>query len=159
MNTPAMTIRRGAPDDTPALVEFNLAMACETEKRILSSATVERGVRALFDGRGEGFYLVAEVEPSTERRQVVGALMVTYEWSDWRDRRFWWLQSVYVRPEFRRRGVFRTLFQFLQQEAKSRPDVCGLRLYVERENNIAQKTYQTMVMAETPYQMYEMDFD
>jgi len=158
MNTTSFKIRRGTVEDVSTLVEFNVSMARETENKILESATVQRGVRAMFDGRGAGFYLVAQIDAAA-LCDVVGALMVTYEWSDWRDAWFWWLQSVYVRPDFRRRGVFRALYQALQQEAESRPDVCGLRLYVERENNNAQQTYQSMAMNKTPYLMYENEFE
>ncbi len=151
-------VRRGLAKDIPTLVEFNVAMAHETEQKALDVATVQRGVQGMFDGRGTGFYLVAETEQLPDSRRVVGALMVTYEWSDWRNGWFWWIQSVYVHPEFRRRGVFRALFEFLKQEAEKQTDVCGMRLYVENENKVAQKTYETLQMTMTPYRMYELEF-
>ena len=157
MDANSLIIRRGILEDVPTLVEFNIAMARETENKTLDRLTVQRGVRAMFDGRGDGFYLVAQVAGSDSR--VVGALMVTYEWSDWRNAWFWWLQSVYVHPDYRRRGVFRSLYQALQQEAESRSDVCGLRLYVERENDNAQQTYQALAMNESPYFLYESEFE
>ncbi|MEZ5392586.1 MAG: GNAT family N-acetyltransferase [Bryobacterales bacterium] len=101
----------------------------------------------------KGFYLVAEEEGA-----VVGQLLITYEWSDWRNGVFWWVQSVYVRPESRGRGVYSTLYEDAVRRAREAGDVCGLRLYVERENRRAQRTYQKLGMRPTVYEMYETDF-
>lgn len=131
---------------------FNRALAFETERRDLPLATVQRGVRAVLRSRQHGFYLVA-----TLGREVVGQLMVTFEWSDWRNGCFWWLQSVYVAPAHRRCGVFRALFAELQRRARKRPDVCGLRLYVEHRNRRAAATYRQLGLKKTGYEVMEID--
>jgi len=143
-------IRAAAPRDAPQLIEFNRAMAEETENRVLDAATVSAGVRALLARPELGFYLVAE-----DGGRLAGALMVTVEWSDWRNGLFWWIQSVYVRPAQRRRGVYRRLYRHVQGLAEARPDICGLRLYVERDNRPAQQTYEALGMSPTPYLIYE----
>ena len=101
--------------------------------------------------RGE--YLVAET-----RAAVIGQLLITYEWSDWRNGTFWWIQSVYVEPSMRRRGIFRTMHDYVLQEAQRRPDVCGIRLYVEKDNAGAHAAYRRLGMLLTAYQVYEQDF-
>lgn len=136
-----------------ALVEFNLAMARESEDKGLDKAVLTRGVRNLLDRPDEGFYLVAECDST-----LAGSLMVTYEWSDWRDGRFWWIQSVYVRPEFRRKGVYRALHERVRTLAEKDSDACGIRLYVERENTGAMATYRKLGMSETSYRLYEEEF-
>jgi ribosomal protein S18 acetylase RimI-like enzyme len=108
------------------------------------------GVRSLLRQPQAGFYVVAQHE-----KLVVGALMVTREWSDWRNGTFWWIQSVYVRPEFRRQGVYRRLYRHIQTMAAKDKRVCGFRLYVERENRRAQKTYRTLGMDRTRYLVFE----
>ncbi len=144
-------IRMARPGDLEALVDFNQRMARETEGRELERATLAAGVAALFEREGLGFYLVAEDADAG----VVAALMVTYEWSDWRNGCFWWIQSVYVRPEFRRRGLYRALYLFVRNLGIERGGVCGFRLYVEKENVIARETYAALGMEESPYRMYE----
>ena len=130
-----MRIRVATPDDSATLVEFNAAMARETESKQLLPEVIGAGVRSLLASPASGFYVVAE-----EDGRLVGSLMITKEWSDWRNGDFWWIQSVYVRPEARRRGVFRSLYRHVQALAAGDPGVCGFRLYVERENAAAQKT-------------------
>lgn len=143
-------IRKASADDAPQLVDFNCAMARETENLALDRDVVEAGVRALFDQPGRGFYVVAD---AAER--LAGSLMITNEWSDWRNGMIWWIQSVYVRPEYRRRGVYRSLYDFVQCLADETTEVCGFRLYVERENLRAQKTYRSLGMDRTRYLVYE----
>ena len=143
-------IRAAASSDLEALVDFNAAMAEETEALTLDRARLRRGVAALLAEPARGRYRVAELDG-----EVVGALLLTYEWSDWRCGDWWWIQSVYVRPEARRRGVFRALYRSVEDEARADPGVCGLRLYVERDNVTAQNTYASLGMAETHYRMYE----
>ena len=109
-----------------------------------------RGVEAVLSDPGHGFYVVADTGG-----EIAGSLLVTFEWSDWRNGRFWWIQSVYVRPAYRRRGVYRALHEFVRDRARSTGGVVGLRLYVERENAVAQRTYAALGMDETPYRMYE----
>jgi GNAT superfamily N-acetyltransferase len=146
-------IRRATQADVADLVAFNAAMAQETEDKELCGDTLESGVRSLIDDEQKGFYLVADIDG-----RPVGALMVTFEWSDWRDGLFWWLQSVYVRREYRRQGIFRSLYQHLEQLARERDDVCGLRLYVEKDNEVAQATYHMMGMNKTGYVVYGVEF-
>lgn len=125
-------------------------MARETEHKELDAEVLARGVAAVFDDPRRGFYLVAEIDES-----VVACLMITFEWSDWRDNLFWWVQSVYVDPAHRGRGVYRTLYRAAKRMAAETGGVCGFRLYVERDNARAQKTYQSLGMNATNYLMYE----
>lgn len=148
-----LTVRPARPDDAPLLVEFNRAMAAESEDKGLDVATLERGVRHLLEHPAEGFYLIAERDG-----RVAGTLSVTYEWSDWRAGRFWWIQSVYVLPEHRRYGVYRAMHAHVRERAVDDPDACGLRLYVERENTGAMATYRALGMDETHYRLYEEEF-
>lgn len=145
-------VRRAQPSDTAAIARFNIAMALETESKTLDPDVVAAGVAALFDNPALGFYVVAEVES-----QVVASLMITTEWSDWRNGLFWWVQSVYVEPAFRRQGLYRRMYEAVKAMAQEAQDtnVCGFRLYVERENHRAQTTYRALGMAETPYRLFE----
>ena len=143
-------IRRAAPTDIPVLIEFNRKIARETENKELKRDVLADGVTALFEHPEYGFYLVAEADG-----EVVGTLMITKEWSDWRNGLFWWVQSVYVDALFRRRGIYRALYQHAKELAAIEPGVCGFRLYVERENTIAQAVYRAQGMAETAYLLYE----
>lgn len=145
-----MKIRIATSEDAASLVEFNQAMALETEGKRLDSRTLENGVKAVFQDDKKGFYAVAEDDD-----RIVGGLMVTFEWSDWRNAWFWWIQSVYTLPEFRGKGVYRCLYEFVQQKAAVQDDVCGFRLYVEKENLIAQKVYENLGMESSHYLMYE----
>ena len=147
-----ITVRQAEARDIPFLVSGNIAMALEAEHKHLDPPTVERGVRAVFDSPGHGRYFVAETEG-----KVVGQAMYTCEWSDWRNGDFWWFQSVYVAPEARRLGVFRALYQQIERLAKSDPAVCGLRLYVERDNERAQQTYARCGMQDAGYLVMEVD--
>ncbi|MEZ5363248.1 MAG: GNAT family N-acetyltransferase [Bryobacterales bacterium] len=140
-------------DPPTVLAAFNAAMALETEHLELDGERLRAGVAAVVADPAKGFYLVAEEEGT-----VVGQLLITYEWSDWRNGVFWWVQSVYVRPESRGRGVYSTLYEDAVRRAREAGDVCGLRLYVERENRRAQRTYQKLGMRPTVYEMYETDF-
>ena len=154
MNEPvgrrSVTPRLAVPGDAAALVEFNQAMALETESRSLASETLRAGVETVLRDPRHGFYAVADTG-----REIAGALLVTYEWSDWRNGRFWWIQSVYVRPGHRRRGVYRTLHAFVRDRARASDGVVGLRLYVERDNAVAQRAYAVLGMHETVYRIYE----
>ena len=128
-----MRIRLATSADAAVLVEFNAAMALETEGKNLLPEVIGAGVRGLLDNPVAGFYVLAETE------RVLAALMITKEWSDWRNGSFWWIQSVYVRPEARRQGVYRRLYRHVQEMAAKDPQVCGFRLYVERENSAADR--------------------
>lgn len=149
MNTTALRVREAGMADINVLVEFNAAMALETERKTLDPRTLSAGVAAVLAEPRRGFYLVAEAE-----RDVVGCLMITYEWSDWRNGDWWWFQSVYVRPDYRRKGVFRVLYDEVERLAKARPDVVGVRLYVERDNQRAQQTYSSLGMREEHYRLF-----
>ena len=148
-----MRVRAARSEDLESLVDFNCRLARETEDHALDPATVRRGLSRLFDNPAAGFYTVAEQEG-----RVVGCLLITFEWSDWRDGWLWWIQSVYVEAAARRRGVFRQLFEHVREKAETDGDVRGLRLYVERENGRAQATYASMGLEEAPYKLYERYF-
>jgi ribosomal protein S18 acetylase RimI-like enzyme len=141
-----LTIRRAATGDLDVIARFNAALAWESEGKTLDDAVLRRGVRAVLADPHKGFYTVAE-----RGGEVVGQVLVTFEWSDWRDGWYWWMQSVYVREDARRGGVFRALFEHLRAQAVADPAVIGLRLYVERDNRRAQETYTALGMAEEPY--------
>ena len=150
---PEITIRRASVSDLETLVGFNAAMAQETEDKALSVDTLRNGIRAMLDDDSLGFYLVAETGG-----EAIGQLMVTTEWSDWRNSHFWWLQSLYVRPEFRRQGVFRRLYRQVEEQARESGNACGIRLYVERTNRRAQDAYINLGMSHSHYDMYEVEF-
>jgi len=139
--------------DLDTIAELNIAMAWETEQRRLEPATIRRGIEAVMEDSDYGFYVVAESDG-----HVVGCLLITFEWSDWRSALFWWIQSLYVRPPYRRRGVFKHLHSFVKTRALQHPEVCGLRLYVEHSNHIAQRAYDQIGMTPTTYRMYEESF-
>ena len=145
-----MNIRIARKEDAADLIEFNQAMALETEGKSLDSDTLKSGVEAVFADKKKGFYVAAE-----ENGKIVGGLMVTFEWSDWRSKWFWWIQSVYILPEFRGRSIYRLLYEFVKTEAAKAENVCGFRLYVENENVNAQKVYEKLGMQRSHYLMYE----
>lgn len=152
-----LTVRPAGREDVEAIVAFSAAMAWETEQRRLDEGRLREGTLSLLDTPSLGFFMVAETrEP--ERPLLVGQLMITYEWSDWRNGVFWWIQSVYVDPAWRRRGVFRRMHEAVMVSAKAAPDVCGVRLYVEQENHTAQMVYQRLGLSPSAYKVYEQDF-
>jgi GNAT superfamily N-acetyltransferase len=144
------SLRPATPQDLDVIVEFNAAMALETEALALDIERLRAGVAALLADPARGRYRVAEADGS-----VIGTLMLTREWSDWRCGDWWWIQSVYIRPDWRRRGVFAALYRSVAAEARANPEVCGLRLYVERDNVHAQNTYVALGLEETHYRMFE----
>jgi len=145
-----MEIRIANPADTDALVEFNQAMALETEHKHLDGEVLRAGVSAVFGDDKKGFYVVAD-----DRGTIAAGLMITNEWSDWRNGWFWWIQSVYVRPEYRGRNLYGQMYEFVKQAAAVAGNVCGFRLYVEKENERAQRVYEKLGMEKTYYLMYE----
>jgi ribosomal protein S18 acetylase RimI-like enzyme len=145
-----METRIATREDIPALVEFNQAMALETEHKRLDADVLTSGVSAVFNDDSKGFYVVVEIE-----RSVAAGLMVTNEWSDWRNGWFWWIQSVYVRPEHRGGGLYGQMYDFVKGRATKAGNVCGFRLYVEKENEKAQRVYEKLGMERTYYLMYE----
>src|SRR5687768_12570434 len=145
-----MNIRTAMISDAASLVDFNQKMALETEHKRLDTATLTAGVQAVFADANKGFYVVAD-----DAGSIVGGLLVTFEWSDWRNKWFWWIQSVYIVPEARGRGIYRLLYDHVKAEAAKNANVCGFRLYVERENVHAQRVYEKLGMQNSIYYMYE----
>ena len=145
-----MRIRIAQPNDADALIAFNQAMALETEGRRLDPEKISAGVRGVFEDTRRGFYIVAEKGDS-----IIGGLMVTYEWSDWRNGWFWWIQSVYILPEARGKRLYSRLYEFIKALAAEAGDVCGFRLYVETENTHARRVYEALGMERSHYLMYE----
>lgn len=143
-------IRTAVAPDATALVHFNQAMALETEGKHLPLETISEGVNAVFSDEKKGFYVVAEKSAA-----IVGGLMVTYEWSDWRNKWFWWIQSVYILPEGRGKKLYSKMYEFVKQKAADDGNVCGFRLYVENDNLHAQKVYEALGMESSHYLMYE----
>ena len=147
---PEIVVRQATLDDSTILSQFNMSMAEETEGRQLDQTTVNAGVKQLFRVSRQGFYLMAEVGGSAR-----GSFMITYEWSDWRNGLFWWIQSVYVVPAARRSGVFTSLYQYGKKMGQDDNAACGLRLYMEKDNLPARAVYMAMGMDTTPYQVFE----
>jgi ribosomal protein S18 acetylase RimI-like enzyme len=145
-----MNIRLAEKSDTGALVGFNQAMAFETEAKTLEADVLTPGVAAVFEDANKGFYVVA-----VDGEKVVAGLLVTFEWSDWRNNWFWWIQSVYVLPEYRGRSIYRRMYEFVKALADARGDVCGFRLYVEHDNHGAQTVYEKVGMKRSHYLAYE----
>lgn len=145
-NQPAdIIIRIGEMKDLSTIVDFNARIAMETEHMALDRNTLTLGVRAALADKQKGIYFVAELD-----HRVVGQLMITHEWSDWRNGDIWWIQSVYVHPDHRKFGVFRSLFAHIEKEARNAGAV-SVRLYVEKENGVAQQTYARLGMDLTHY--------
>lgn len=145
-----MNIRLASVDDADPLIEFNQAMALETEGKRLDGDVLRAGVEAVFGDEKKGFYVVAESDG-----HIVGGLMVTYEWSDWRNGWFWWIQSVYILPEARGQRLYSEMYDFVKTRAGENGNVCGFRLYVETDNVHAQRVYETVGMERSHYLMYE----
>jgi len=148
-------IRHATSYDVDSVMEFNAALARVTEGKTLAPSILQLGVKAVLDNPEHGFYLIAEEASSGK---AIGQLLITYEWSDWRNAVFWWLQSVYVHEAWRRQGVFRKLYDYVIAEARNRKTVAGVRLYVEQENRLAQQVYQHMGLLPAGYHVYELDF-
>lgn len=147
-----LKIRKANLKDAGIIADRNIMMAMETEQKELDVDTALKGTKALIKDPHKGFYLVAEMGG-----KIVGQLMVTLEWSDWRNRNFFWLQSVYVPAEYRKQGIFAALFHHLKEIAKERKNVAGLRLYVEQHNETAKTVYESLGMFDTAYNMYELN--
>ena len=143
-------IREARPAEAAVIAEFNQAMALETENKQLEDQVILAGVTRMIQDPELGFYLVALVDDD-----IAGCLAITTEWSDWRDGIFWWIQSVYVAQEFRGKGVFSRLYQRVKDLAKQDEGVCGIRLYAEKENERAIRTYRRLGMSVTDYRLLE----
>jgi len=142
--------REATPADASAIIGFQLAMARETEDLDLDPEVLSRGVHAVFADPSLGRYFVVESEG-----RVVASLMITYEWSDWRSGMVWWIQSVYVTPEFRRRGLYAGLYQHIRSMVDAEPSIRGIRLYVDNRNTSAQQVYSRLGMEGEHYRVFE----
>ena len=145
-----MKVRNATIEDAAIIVDFQIKMAEETEKLTLDPIVVKEGVSAVFHDSSKGRYFVVE-----EDEVVVASLMITYEWSDWRNGLVWWIQSVFVLPEYRKRGVFALMYQSIKNQVEASVDVRGIRLYVDNRNVSAQKVYHKMGMTGSHYTTFE----
>ena len=148
-----LIIRKASDNDIDTIVTFNYLMAKETEAILLDKNILKLGVKSVITDPSKAQYWVVE-----SNHEIIGQLMVTNEWSDWRNGDMWWIQSVYVTEKFRRRGVFSALYKHLEHMAKDHPDCCGIRLYIEKHNKRAQKTYLSLGMNDAGYDVMEVDF-
>jgi GNAT superfamily N-acetyltransferase len=145
-------IRKATLGDVGVIAEFNTQLAQETEGLLLNRQQLRTGVESALADTAKGAYWLAEVNGA-----IVGQLLVTTEWSDWRNGFYWWIQDVFVKKEWRGRGVFQALFEFVHEQAADHPEVCGLRLHVEAQNTRAKRVYQWLGMEHTRYEVYEAD--
>jgi len=152
-----LNVRLARPEDAATIASFSAAMALETEGRRLDLDRLYDGTIALLESPDRGFFMVAELEQADDR-PLLGQLMITYEWSDWRNGAFWWIQSVYVDPAWRRQSVFRRMHETVMATARTSPNVCGVRLYVEESNGAAQAVYHKVGLTPSSYAIYETDF-
>lgn len=143
-------VRTAIPDDALYIIDFQLKMASETENLALDFHTVTDGVHAVFKDASKGCYYVAE-----EDNQVVGSLMITYEWSDWRCGTVLWIQSVYIKPEYRGKGIYKAMYTHIQGLVTPQSGYRGIRLYVDKTNRAAQRVYERLGMNGEHYQVYE----
>ena len=149
MSTSGVDVRFARTEDVEVIALFNEAMALETEDVRLAPATIRKGVAAVLADPAKGRYLVAE-----RSGELAGTLLLTYEWSDWRNATFLWIQSVYVAPAHRRQGVFTALFRRVEEIA-SAPGHCGVRLYMDSGNAAARKTYERLGLEHRSYLVFE----
>ena len=145
-----ISIREATVGDIPVLVDFQMRLALESENVTLDVSVLTAGMEALFKDASKGTYFVAEIAG-----EIVGCHMITYEWSDWRNGMVWWLQSVYVKPDHRKSGVFRAMYDNLMKMISADPTDIGLRLYVDKTNQKAQHIYQSIGMNGDHYTVYE----
>ncbi len=148
-----MKITQPGIEDINSLVNFNIKMAKETENKILNKKIVTKGVSEVLTDTTLGYYVIAK-----NKNTILGSLMITYEWSDWRNGMFWWIQSVYVEKEYRQQGVYKQMYSYIKDKALKDNSCTGIRLYVEQENKIAQSVYTKLEMKETHYKLFEIDF-
>ena len=148
-----MKITQPGIEDINSLVDFNIKMAKETENKILNKKIVTKGVSEVLTDTTLGYYVIAK-----NKNTILGSLMITYEWSDWRNGMFWWIQSVYVEKEYRQQGVYKKMYSYIKDKALKDNSCTGIRLYVEQENKIAQSVYTKLEMKETHYKLFEIDF-
>lgn len=145
-----INIRRAEPTDILQIVDFQIKMAAETEDFHLNRKTVTEGVTHIFDQKKKGYYLVAESD-----KKIIASMLILYEWSDWRNGNVIWLHSVYVKPEFRGSGVFRTMYNHIKQTVIKDDSIMGIRLYVDKNNKDAQLVYRKLGMNDEHYRTFE----
>lgn len=145
-----MIIRKAKSSDISRIVDFQLKMALETEKIELDETTVNKGVTAVVFDSAKGQYYVAE-----KKGEIVGSLLTTYEWSDWRNGTILWIQSVYILPEYRRNGIYRNLYSHLKTIVQNDNNLNGIRLYADKSNTVAHKTYKSLGMSPDHYVTFE----
>ena len=143
-------IRKADIDDVPAIANFQIAMALETEDLKLNPDIVHKGVKSVMNDPSKGFYLVTEIN-----NEVVASLMITLEWSDWRAQTVWWIQSLYVKPEYRKQGIYKNMYSHLRKLVQEDDSLGGIRLYVDKTNTSAQKVYEALGMDGNHYKFYE----
>ncbi|MDD3999894.1 MAG: GNAT family N-acetyltransferase [Bacilli bacterium] len=144
-------IRKANLKDSPTIIKFNYLMALETEERVLDLEVLTIGVEEVLKDQSKGIYYVYEIN-----QEIIGQLMITKEWSDWRNANFAWIQSVYISKEYRGQKFFKALFEYVRKIIKNDPEYCGLRLYVDKENDTAQKAYHALGMEESNYLLFEL---
>ncbi|MBI3818975.1 MAG: GNAT family N-acetyltransferase [Planctomycetes bacterium] len=147
-----LNVRPATPEDARIIARFNCEMARESESIELPAARIAAGVSAVLENPTRGRYWICEIDGIP-----AGQMMVTYEWSDWRNADFWWIQSVYTDPKYRNRGVYKSLHAHVLGAARA-AGACGVRLYVEKENRRARAVYEHLGMHAAPYEMLEIDF-
>ena len=145
-----ISVRQAHREDAGKILDFQLLLAQETENRALDKLIVTKGIKEVFDDPAKGKYYVAEISG-----KIVGCLLITYEWSEWRNGNIWWLQSVYVDAFHRRTGVFKRMYEHIIESINGDQSIAGLRLYVENNNSRAQKIYQRVGMTGGQYQVFE----
>ena len=145
-----MLVRIANKEDSSAIVQFQLAMAYETENIELDKATVEKGVSAVLEDASKGKYYIAE-----KKGKIIGSLLTTFEWSDWRNGTVLWIQSVYILPEFRRKGVYSQMYSYIKNLVLEDSSLNGIRLYADKDNKIAHKTYRKLGMSPDHYVTFE----
>ncbi len=154
VDDPLLSIRDGTPEDTSLVADFNRLLALESEGIALDCTVLHQGVSAVLEDASKGRYFLAE-----HGGRVIGQTLITYEWSDWRNGWFWWIQSVYISREARRRGVFRRIHDHIMSRAMAASDVCGVRLYVDQHNHSAKEVYSKLGLKRTGYQFFERVFE
>ena len=145
-----MIIRRAKPEEYKVIAGFQQKMAMETENLELNTETILQGVKAVFDEPAKGQYFIVENDG-----KVIASLLTTYEWSDWRNSTILWIQSVYVLPMYRETGIFKNMYNYIKKIVKENSRYCGLRLYVDKSNTLAQKVYKNLGMTNEHYELFE----
>ncbi len=143
-------VRKATKEDIVSIVAFNQAMALETENLSLDTSVITSGVEEIFNDSSHGFYIVCEIENT-----VRACLLITYEWSDWRNGLFFWIQSVFVQKEYREKGLYKMMYEFIKTQVDNSNEIVGIRLYVDNDNLPAQKVYSKLGMGKSNYQLFE----